>query len=93
MQGGRKQNTDRKPAQGGVKRFFSVDPGWDLDSFPKDAVCYQSPDQIREIFQSVVGKKQTRRRLIPEADRWSLPRCRDRAQFYGTRLQDAAAHL
>lgn len=38
----------------GVKKQFAVDPGWKLDRFPDDAICYKSPDEIKKIY---AGKK------------------------------------
>lgn len=41
----------------GAPREFKVDPGWDLDRFPADAVCYKTPDEIKAIYQNVAGNK------------------------------------
>jgi hypothetical protein len=42
----------------GAPREFKVDPGWDRDKFPAHAVCYQDKDEIKAIYQGVVGGKQ-----------------------------------
>jgi hypothetical protein len=42
----------------GASREFEVDPGWDLERFPDDAVCYKSPEEIKAIFAKVNGGKQ-----------------------------------
>ncbi|MEM9368258.1 MAG: hypothetical protein AAGD07_19865 [Planctomycetota bacterium] len=42
----------------GAPREFRVDPGWKADRFPDHAVCYQSPAQIKAIYQETLGKKQ-----------------------------------
>ncbi len=44
--------------QQGAPRKFAVDPGWDLDRFPKHAVCYKTPDEIRALFQETAAGKQ-----------------------------------
>ena len=49
----RKQPNDRKP---GVKRDFAVNPGWDKDRFPDDAVCYLPPEDIAKIYGSVTSR-------------------------------------
>ena len=42
-------------AQRGAARSFKVHPGWEKEKFPDEAVCYQSPERIREIYAKVVG--------------------------------------
>ena len=44
--------------RGGVKRDFKAHPGWDLDRFPDDAVCYKSPEEIKALFAKVKTGKQ-----------------------------------
>jgi len=40
--------------QRGAPRQFAVDPGWDAKGFPANAVCYLSPDEIRDVYAKVV---------------------------------------
>lgn len=47
-----------RKGRGGVKRDFEADPGWDLERFPVDAVCYKSPEEIKAIFAKVKTGKQ-----------------------------------
>lgn len=56
----RKQQQARRGGgrQRGAPREFQVDPGWDRDRFPEHAVCYKDKDEIRAIFEGVVGGKQ-----------------------------------
>ncbi len=42
-------------AQRGAARSFKVHPGWGKDKFPEHAVCYQSPERIREIYAKGLG--------------------------------------
>ena len=44
--------------RGGVKRDFEANPGWDLERFPDDAVCYKPPKEIEAIFAKVKTGKQ-----------------------------------
>ncbi len=44
--------------QGGVKRTFKVDPGWDKPRFPEAAVSYRSPKEIREIYAEQTSGKE-----------------------------------
>jgi len=39
--------------RGGAPRTFAVDPGWELDRFPEDAVCYKTPDQIAKLYAQI----------------------------------------
>ncbi|MGI9470395.1 MAG: hypothetical protein ACR2NZ_02605 [Rubripirellula sp.] len=41
----------------GVQRKFTVNPGWNFERFPEDAVCYKSPEEIKATFEMVNGKK------------------------------------
>ena len=43
---------------GGVQRTFKVNSGWDRSEFPKDAVCYKSPAEIKALYADVKGGKQ-----------------------------------
>jgi hypothetical protein len=45
--------------QQGAPRKFTVDPGWDLNHFPKHAVCYKTPDQIRAIYEKTTAGKRS----------------------------------
>ena len=49
LQGGGRQGRRGPP------RTFEVHPGWRKDRFPEDAVCYQSPERIKEIYAKVLG--------------------------------------
>ena len=52
----RKYRSQRsRRGNGGAKRNFTVDPGWFKESFPADAVCYKTPEEIKEIFGSVTS--------------------------------------
>lgn len=42
----------------GAPGEFEVDPGWDQERFPDDAVCYKSPEEIKAIFAQVNGGRQ-----------------------------------
>ena len=58
----RKLLTDRKPenagdVQRGAPREFSINNGWEADAFPKHAVSYKSPEQIKAIYARQVGEK------------------------------------
>lgn len=39
----------------GAPRDFEVDPGWNEERFPDDAVCYRSPDQIAKLYGKVTS--------------------------------------
>lgn len=47
-----RKNPDRKNP--GAPRVFKVDPGWDREKFPDHAVCYLSPAEILEVYQSTL---------------------------------------
>jgi hypothetical protein len=53
------QATERRPGGkregGGAPRTFSVDPGWEKPAFPKHAVAYRSPAEIRDLYARQVG--------------------------------------
>lgn len=38
----------------GAPKKFPVNPGWDLDQFPDDAVSNKSPEQIKDLYSKVV---------------------------------------
>ena len=48
VQGGDGQ--DGSQPRRGAARSFPVNPGWEKEKFPDHAVCYQSPERIREIY-------------------------------------------
>jgi hypothetical protein len=58
MQLGRSDKLDAAGKSQGAPREFEVDSGWDLDRFPEHAVCYQTPDEIKAIFEKSVSGKQ-----------------------------------
>ena len=41
----------------GVPTTFEVDAGWELEKFPKEAVCYMPPSQIEATYAKVAGGK------------------------------------
>ena len=43
--------------QRGAPREFSINNGWEADAFPKHAVSYKSPEQIKAIYARQVGEK------------------------------------
>lgn len=43
--------------QRGAPRNFEVDPGWDEERFPEHAMCYQSPEQIAEVYRKSLNGK------------------------------------
>jgi hypothetical protein len=50
LQNERRQSTgDRR----GAPREFQVDPGWQADRFPDQAVCYRSPEEIVAVYRKV----------------------------------------
>lgn len=47
----RDQMIGKKPrTSGGAPSEFQVDPGWYADAFPDHAVCYRSPEEIKELY-------------------------------------------
>ncbi len=54
LQSGRKR-ANPGGAQRGAPREFSIDKGWDADSFPKHAVSHKSPEEIKAIYANQVG--------------------------------------
>ncbi len=40
---------------GGAPRTFRVDPGWEQDRFPENAVCYKSPKEIAELYSRMTN--------------------------------------
>ena len=58
----RKLLSKRKPGnsvrpQRGAPRQFSINKGWEADSFPKHAVAHKSPAEIRSIYADQVGER------------------------------------
>lgn len=41
----------------GAPSTFKVDPGWESDKFPDHAVCYHTPQEIKEIYSNVQKDK------------------------------------
>jgi len=41
----------------GVPTTFKVDPGWKLDQFPEEAVCYMPASQIKATFEKATSGK------------------------------------
>ena len=39
----------------GVKTTFKVDPGWNAKRFPEHAMCYRTPEELKEIYPKVVS--------------------------------------
>ncbi len=52
--GGRNQGRNQG---GGVRTTFEVDTGWELEKFPKEAVCYMPASQIKATYAKVAGGK------------------------------------
>ena len=52
----------------GVKRTFSVNPGWEKDRFPEHAVCYMTPEQIAELYRKNTNGKEPVVRYEKPAD-------------------------
>ena len=40
----------------GAPREFPVDPGWDKEGFPDHAVCYKSPEEIRDLYANMIKR-------------------------------------
>lgn len=47
-------NTQRR----GVTKNFRVDPGWEKNRFPEEAVCYRTPKEIAEVYFKSSGQTQ-----------------------------------
>lgn len=58
LQGRRSGQRPDGVAGRGAPRQFAVDPGWQLDRFPRHAVCYRSPEEIRSIYKKTLSGKQ-----------------------------------
>ncbi|MGI9442176.1 MAG: hypothetical protein ACR2N1_06895 [Rubripirellula sp.] len=52
--GGRNQGRNQGR---GVQTTFEVNTGWELDKFPKEAVCYMPASQIKATYAKVAGGK------------------------------------
>lgn len=51
------QRNRRKSSQKqGAPTQFAVNPGWKLDRFPDDAVCYKTPEEIKRVYAKVMGQ-------------------------------------
>ncbi|HCQ39437.1 MAG TPA: hypothetical protein DIV39_09810, partial [Verrucomicrobiales bacterium] len=51
----RDKASGRGGAQRGAARSFKVHPGWEKEKFPEHAMCYQSPERIRETYAKLLG--------------------------------------
>lgn len=52
----RKPSTTKR--KGGAPSTFPVDPGWKSDRFPDHAACYDTPQEIKELYAKTLrGKK------------------------------------
>ena len=52
------RNKRSKSGKPGIQRDFKVDPGWALNRFPEDAVCYKTPAEIKSTFEKATSGKQ-----------------------------------
>ena len=50
-----KENRRRKGVQQGAPWKFAVDPGWEVDRFPDNALCYWSPEEIKAVYAKILG--------------------------------------
>lgn len=41
----------------GPPSTFEVDAGWDADQFPEHAVCYRSPEEIKDLYAKLLSGK------------------------------------
>jgi len=69
---GAKKKANGRAGNRGIRREFKVDPGWELERFPEDAVCYRSPSEIAAIFDKVKSGKQSTIVSYPEPDDGAL---------------------
>lgn len=53
------RNQAQRRNGGGTPRTFNVDPGWNEERFPEDAVCYMSPTEIAKLYSSVSGSNRS----------------------------------
>jgi len=51
-----KKQSKTNGKQRGAPREFSVDPRWKDATFPADAMCYRSPDEIAKAYGSVTSR-------------------------------------
>ncbi len=49
------QDASRLRSRSAVPIRFTVNPGWDKDRFPDDAVCYQTPAKMASIYRQTSG--------------------------------------
>ncbi len=56
----------------GVQRDFRVDPGWDEQRFPEQAVGYKSPEEIKTIYEKVKRSDQPAVVSYPKPDDGAL---------------------
>ncbi len=55
---GANRKTNGRANTRGIKRGFEVNPGWDLDRFPENAVCYKTPAEIKAVYEEATSGKQ-----------------------------------
>jgi len=48
-----------KRGKAGAPREFPVDPGWNADRFPDQAVCYRTPEEIAKLYPDFVSVPET----------------------------------
>ncbi len=53
----RKVDSKTGKRRGGVAHQFQVDPGWQAERFPDQAICYRTPDEIAAVYARVLGGK------------------------------------
>lgn len=70
----KRQRSDRQqePRVSGAPHDFHVDPGWQEDRFPDQAVCYLSPEEIAAIHAEVAGGRHDALRSNPKPTDGSL---------------------
>ncbi len=62
----KQKNQSGRRVQGGVRRDFHVDPGWNAGKFPDHAVCYRTPAEIKTIYAALVKPDQDAVTSYPE---------------------------
>ena len=49
-----------RPSRGNVAKTFKINPGWEKDRFPENAVCYKSPEEIKELYAKTLTGRSKR---------------------------------
>jgi hypothetical protein len=62
----------RSGIQRGAPSEFEVDPGWGRDRFPDTAVCYRSPQEIKEIYAKTLKGNQKAVTSYPKPENGAL---------------------